>query len=472
MASKPIFEALYEGTRGGGKTDTLIMDFCQDVDRGFGAEWQGILFRQTFPQLQDVIAKSKKWLPQIWPGAQYNEAFHHWRFPGGELLLFRQFKREDDYWNYHGHAYPWIGWEELTTWPSPAGYKRMMSTCRSSHAEVARRARVRSTTNPYGPGHNWVKHRFRLPASRGKLIKDSLDDDGRPEPTRVAINGNIHENKILLRADPDYIQRLRSSARNAAELAAWIDGSWDIVAGGMLDDVWDPKVHVLEQFRIPASWRIDRSFDWGSTRPFSVGWWAVSDGSDVRLADGRVRATVRGDLFRIGEWYGWNGKPNEGLRMLATDIARGVVERELAWGIRTRVRPGPADSSIFDAENGNCIAVDMARPVRLKDGSQHKGVQWVKADKSPGSRKAGWEQLRIALRNAKPPEHGGPREQPGLYVFSNCEQFQRTVPVLPRDDKDPEDVDSDAEDHVGDEVRYRVRQMNLALGGGRTIGSH
>lgn len=471
LASKPIFEVLYEGTRGPGKTDALIMDFCQDVGKGFGSDWKGVLFRRTFPELGDVIAKSKKWIPQIWPRARFNEAAHTWSWPTGEMLLLRHFKRDDDYWSYHGHAYPWIGWEELTTWAMPGGFLRMQSCCRSTNPLVARRARVRSTTNPYGPGHNWVKHRYRLPAWRSRPICDAVGDDGKPEPPRMAIHGNIRENQILLKADPSYIDRIRAAARNKAELAAWLDGSWDIVAGGMFDDMFDARVHVVAPFRIPHSWRIDRSFDWGSSAPFSVGWWAQSDGGDVRLADGRVRSTVRGDLFRIAEWYGWNGKPNEGSRMLASKIAEGIVEREKAMGLLGRVKAGPADGSIFDSENGNCIAVDMLKRVRLRDGSEHRGVQWVRADKSPGSRKAGWEKVREALNNALPNEDGSPRERPGLYVFKTCDQWQRTVPVLPRDDKDPDDVDTDAEDHIADETRYRVYQM-VGLKTGRTVGGH
>ena len=464
----PVFELLYEGTRGPGKTDALIMDFCRDVGHGLGAAWKGVLFRQTYPQLQDVITKTKKWIPQIWPNARYNEGEHFWRWPEGEMLLLRHFQRDDDYWNFHGHEYPWIGWEELCNWPSDAGYKRMMSCCRSSHPGVPKR--LRSTTNPYGPGHNWVKMRFRLPAWRSVPILDSLDDEGRPEPPRMAIHGYLRENLRLLEADPEYINRIAAAARNDAERRAWLHGDWDIVAGGMLDDVWDEKHNVVEHFKIPSSWYINRSFDWGSSKPFSVGWWARSDGSDVKMPDGSWRATVRGDLFRIAEWYGWNGKPNEGLRMLASEIARGIVEREVRMGLQGRVSPGPADSSIYDAENGNCIATDMERPVRLEDGRQYSGVFWERADKSPGSRKTGWDQLRQALRNARPENPGQPREAPGLFVFRGCDQFRRTMPVLPRDSKDPDDVDTTAEDHIADEVRYRVRQMGDIGGGGRAVG--
>jgi len=178
LSAKHIFEVLYEGTRGPGKTDTLIMDFYSDVGKGYGAAWKGILFRQTYKQLADVIAKTKKWFHLVCPEAKYNSSEHYWTFPGGEMLLLRQFLREDDYWNYHGHEYPWVGWEELCNWHNLGGYMRMMSTCRSSHPEVAKIIRYRSTTNPYGPGHNVVKHRFNLPGSRGIVNWNPIDEEG------------------------------------------------------------------------------------------------------------------------------------------------------------------------------------------------------------------------------------------------------------------------------------------------------
>jgi hypothetical protein len=220
---------LYEGTRGPGKTDALIMDFCKEIGKGYGSDWTGILFRQTFPQLKDVIKKAQKWIPQIWPAAKYNATHHYWRWPTGETLYFSQFDKEDDYWNYHGHEYPWIGWEELCNWASLNGYKKMFSCCRSSNPAVP--TRIRSTANPYGPGHNAVKHRFKLPEYRFTPITDSLDKDGNLEPPRVAIFGHIFENKILLEATPNYVTNIVAAARNEAERRAWLFGDWDIVSG-------------------------------------------------------------------------------------------------------------------------------------------------------------------------------------------------------------------------------------------------
>ena len=268
---------------------------------------------------------------------------------------------------------------------------------------------------------------------------------------------------------------ITASASNEAMARAWLDGSWDFVAGGMFDDVWDQKRNVVPSFKIPSSWRLDRSFDWGSSAPFSVGWWAQSDGSDLELDDGRVVSTVRGDLFRVREWYGWTGRPNEGKRMLAVDVAKGIVEREILWGWRTqdtcRVKAGPADSAIYTVENGVCIAHDMLSPVRL-DGQIYKGVSWTPADKRPGSRKLGWEMMRKLIRNAQPnPE--GPRELPGLFVVEReCKQFLRTVVSLSRDEKDLDDVDDKAEDHIGDETRYRVRAVGSGARSGSAVGMY
>lgn len=468
------FEVLYEGTRGPGKTDSLIMDFRQFVGLGFGAEWKGILFRQTYKQLGDVITKTKKWFHQIDPGAKFNTGDSYWEWSTGERLLLRHFDKEDDYWNYHGHEYPWIAWEELCNWHTLNGYKRMQSCCRSSNKRVPRR--YRATTNPYGPGHNAVKARFRLPLAPGrivgKLIDDAVDDEGKLERPRRAIRGSLQENKILLAADPGYVQTLRSAARNKTELKAWLHGSWDIVSGGMIDDIWDPRVHVIKPFDIPPSWYINRSFDWGSSKPFSVGWWAESDGTDYKTKDGNWRSTVRGDLFRINEWYGWNGKPNEGSQELAVNIAKGIIEREKKWDLYGRVKAGPADNSINDMENGVSIAVDMMKPVRLGSGEQVNGIFWTLSDKRSGSRKSGWEQLRMMLQHAKRSKEGIPREKPGLFIFNNCEHWVRTVPVLPRDQKDPDDVDTDSEDHVADETRYRIRAQYAKVSSGGSTGGY
>lgn len=472
----PLFEVLIHGSRGGGKTDSLLMRFAQHVGIGYGASWRGIIFRQTYAQLADVVAKSERWFRQLFPSASFNRQRMAWEWPTGEVLFLRYMKNPDDYWGYHGHEYPFIGWEELTNWANDRCYKTMISCCRSTNPNVPRM--ICSTTNPYGAGHDWVKQRFRLYGKWWEtiVILDSRDERGQLEPPRCAIHSHMSENRALMEADPSYPQKIAAAAQNSAMAEAWGSGSWAFVAGGMFSDVWSNTHNVVERFAVPSTWRIDRSFDWGSSAPFSVGWWAESDGSDLRFPSGRRMATVRGDLFRVREWYGWTGRANEGLRLQATDISAGIVEREVAWGWRrgdhTIVRTGVADSAIFAVEDGNCIATNMQRPVRFSDGSVYRGITWNPSDKSAGSRKNGWALMRQMMRAAWP-KKGLPREEPGLFVVGEeCPQFLRTVLSLPREEKDLDDIDTDAEDHIADETRYRVRAAGRRLSTGTTTGMY
>ena len=146
--------------------------------------------------------------------------------------------------------------------------------------------------------------------------------------------------------------------------------------------------------------------------------------------------------------------------MLASQVTKGIIKKEISLGIRGLVKPGPADSSIFDSVNGNCIATDMGKKIRI-DNKEHKGIKWLRANKAPGTRKAGLEIMREYIADAQPtPE--GPRENPGLFVFNTCKDgFVRTVPTIPRSSKDPDDVDTDAEDHVTDEVRYMLSLIHI-----------
>jgi hypothetical protein len=456
--SCPHFEVLYEGTRGPGKTDALLMDFAQHVGQGFGPDWRGVIFRREYKELGDVINKSKRWFRQMFPGARFLETDSKlkWVFRDGEELLFRFAKTEDDYWDYHGHEYPFIAWEELTNWPSLDLYLKMMSVCRSTNPYTPRK--YRSTANPYGPGHNQVKARFIDPAPAGVPIRESFTDpvSGRElTRSRVRIHGSIWENKILLENDPEYLQTLLA-IRDKNLRKAWLYGNWDVIAGGAVDDVWDRDVHVVQPFSIPSSWYVDRSFDWGSTKPFSVGWWAESDGTPVELADGRRKTYPRGWLFRIGEWYGWNGTPNEGLRLTDQAIGQGIREHEEhlreALGVQ-RISPGPADSSIFDADPGkDSIAHGINAGYHGKNTLANRNI-FVEADKRPGSRVRRLQALRRRLEVAMDERP----EEPGLTIFDTCtDGFLRTVPVLPRDTRNPEDVDTNAEDHAYDEVGYRL----------------
>lgn len=418
-------------------TDAMLMSFAQYCGRGYGDYMRGIIFRRNYKHLDDIISKSKRWFnksaqqPRFLAGSSSLK----WVWPTGEELLLRAFENEEDYWSYHGHEYPFIGWEELTSWPNINCYESMKSCNRSSFQGTARLPHlprlIRSSTNPYGVGHSWVKSYFIDPAPYGKIIQDKEGNQ------RCALFGSVKENPFL---GEEYIKTLESIT-DANKRKAWLEGSWDITSGGMFDDLWDSTKHVIEPFEIPFSWRITRSFDWGSSKPFSVGWWAVSDGTEATLKDGRKIAFPRKTMFRIGEWYGSDGRPNEGLRMPAKVVAQGINIRETQMRIQNRVQPGPADSAIYAVTDEASIGQNM----------EAEGVFWTPADKRPGSRKNGWELMRDRLDAVAKAE-----DKPGMYVFSTCRDFIRTVPSIARDTRDPDDVNTDAEDHIADDCRYMV----------------
>ena len=331
----------------------------------------------------------------------------------------------------------WVGADEVGNYPTPLALDKIRACLRSPHGVPCY---FRGSANPGGVGHNWLKARYIDPAP--PMIPFATTDTIAGETITVKrcyIPATLDDNPMLITNDPQYWQRVVAAAGgNEALVKAWRLGLWDIVAGGYFDDLWNANIHILEPFDIPKTWRIRRAFDWGSSKPFSVGWWAHSDGG-APGPDGKKYP--KGTRFRCMELYGWDGKhPNEGLRLTNTEIARRIKAVEDDSLYKGRLQPGPADSQIFDVVNGTSIADEMARV----------GIRWQVAQKGPGSRRQGWQLLRQMLKASTT----WPMEEPGVFVFSTCRQFIRTFPVLPRDPTNADDVDSSSEDHIGDETRY------------------
>jgi hypothetical protein len=423
----PADEIFYGGARGGGKSHGVLLDFAAHAFK-YGEHVNGVLFRRTYPELEDLQTKANKMYPYL--GAIWRAQARTWLFPSGASMKMRFLANEETANNYIGHEYTWMGFDQLDSWPKQTTVDKLKANLRNPHGI---KSRMVSTGNPGGVGHNWIKARYIDPCKPRKLITNGTSQ------IKCFIPATVYDNKILLDSDPTYIDRLKESGPEWL-VRAWLHGDWDIVAGGMFDDVWKRDTHVIEPFEIPKSWRVDRSFDWGSSAPFSVQWWAESDGTPA--PNGEVYP--RGTLFHIAEWYGYNGTPNEGIKMLASEIARGIIDIEKK--MNRRVSPAGADPSIFATSNGTSIADEMARV----------GVRWEKAD---NARKAGWEKLRRLMKASLKDR----MEEAGLFVFSTCRNFIRTVPSLPRDSRDMEDLDTSTEDHIADACRYRIMRVTSRL---------
>jgi hypothetical protein len=434
----PYWEVLYEGTRGPGKTDALIIDFLQGVGKGFGAAYRGILFRESFPQLSDVISRTKKYYTQLYPDAKFlgSNGVNKWVFPDGEELLFRHMKRADDYWNYHGHEYPWIGWEELTNWPTIECYDSMKACNRCSVIGVP--IKYRATCNPWGAGHSWVKRYFIDPGAPCTKI---INDAGQ---VRMRIHGSIKENRILLKAQPEYMDHL-NSIENPQKRAAWLEGSWDIAAGGFFDGVWDPAKHIIKPFAIPKGWKYIVGFDWGSQKPGSLGIWVKSDGKV--LPDGRK--FPRGSIIRVNEWY-IAERDNKG--MTIADKGLRLDNEKMAIGIWERTKDLNVSQWIADP----AIFRDQSGPSIMKQFNKIKRLPFKPAD---NERIPGWQSMVGLMSEAKKDIP----ESPGLWVFDSCRDWIRTVPTLMRDEKNIEDIGTDSEDHIADETRYVCQTVRAPM---------
>lgn len=415
-----MFEAVYGGARGGGKTDAAIGDFALHALR-YGAAARGLFVRRTRVALEPTIARARQIYRPL--GASWREQKSRFDFANGAVLYFRYLERDGDADNYQGHDYTRLYVEELTQFSSPAPVERLKATLRSAAGAPTG---FRATCNPGGPGHAWVKARHIDP---GPWIivaerRTSPFDGSELELGRVFIPARLSDNRQLLQHDPLYVARLQQSGSKAL-VRAWLEGDWNAVEGAFFD-AWS-AANIIDPFAVPAEWLRFRSFDWGSARPFSVGWWAVADGSTH---------LPRGALVRYREWYGSSGKPNEGLKLTAEQVAHGIAQRSPTT---ERYAYSVADPAVFAADGGPSIAERMALA----------GVNFVPADNrrvGRGGAMGGWDQMRARIR--------GDDDGPQLFVFSTCRDFIRTVPSLQHDPVRAEDLDTAAEDHVADEARY------------------
>lgn len=431
--SRPEYEVLYGGAAGGGKSDALLIDASRQTEV---PNYKALILRKTYPQLQELIERSRWLYGRIFPNAKYNASEHIWRFPKGSIVRFGSMQHPQDRINYQGQQYDVICFDEATHFTSD---EIEFLKSRNRPAGPGTRVYMRYATNPGGIGHVYFKRRFVDPAPPGTRIVQPIQvrsPDGsetRYELDRIFIPSTVFDNEALLRNDPLYVANLMALPEQ--QRRQLLEGSWDYYQGQVFSE-WrnDPGhykdqrwTHVIEPFPIPNWWKIWRGLDWGYERPFSVGWYAI-DG------DGR--------MYRIREYYGTNGQPNRGLRMTPDAVAEKIreIERDDP-NLKGRSIIGIADPAVMHGQTGPDTTVEalMAR----------RGVHWL-----PGNhdRFQGLMQCHYRLSF-------GTDGRPLFYVFNTCRNFIELMPALMYDERNPEDVDTDMEDHIYDEWRY-VCQAN------------
>jgi hypothetical protein len=405
-------EVLFGGAAGGGKSYAQLIDALL-----FALKYQGsrqLILRRTFPELRrSLMQVSLTLFPREF--CTYNDSKKQWSIKGGSIIEFGYCDSESDVTQYQSAEYDCIRFDELTHF-TEFMYTYLISRIRGVNPFPKQ---IKSSTNPGGIGHAWVKARFIDGHDPGIPWTDDL---GR---TRIFIPAKVQENRFLMESDPKYLQRLEQLPENQRK--ALLHGEWDIFEGQFFsefrnntDGYLDRKhTHVCEPFPIPRTWTRYRSFDWGFSKPFSVQWWAV-DQDD------------RAFLYR--EWYGCSGEPDVGLRITPDQVARKIVEIEKELEPDGIYIDGIADPAIWDVQTGESIAETMAKA----------GVHFRKGD---NKRLSGWMQVRERL---KFDEDG----MAAIFVFKTCPHAIRTIPMQVHDAHKPEDLDTKLEDHACDSMRY------------------
>ncbi len=443
FVSSQAYEVLYHGTRGPGKTMALLLSFLSQVDKGHEETYTGIIFRRRYKELYDMQINFTEKLSSIYGKKLQYSKKGFFKLPTGESLRLAHAEHDDHYWNFHGQQYAFLGFDELTSWKNLNLYEKLKSICRSANPDI--QTRVRATTNSLGPGHSAVKQYFRIDEVNPGII---FEDDG---TTRMHVWGEISENKHII-TDKNYLRYLASS-RNPNILKSWFLGSWNILAGGALSDVWRPEHQIVRPFKIPKTWSVYRTCDWGSARPFCVHHIAISDGSNYLDARGKSIETRNKDYFVINEVYGDGGEFNVGTKETPREVCKRVLREEKRlkdqFGVQ-KIYAGAADSSMWSVTGERSVA-ELLKP-----------LSFVPAKKTENSRVVGLEHFRNRLLDACPDKYGR-REGSGIFFFSGLKHTLRTLPELPRDEKNPEDVDTESEDHAYDSLRYFIHSRGAIV---------
>jgi len=330
------FEVLFSGGRAPGKSDALMMDALRYC--GF-KEFRGLVIRKAMKELRDLIKRAKELYPLCYPGTKWKEQEKLFVFPSGATVEFGYCDHEDDVEQYKGQEYSWLGIDELTEINKEETYEKLIMSVRKK--TLSFKTYVRATTNPNGPGKNWVKKRF---IDKGRMnstitIETHIKQlDKKIKTTRKWIHGTVFDNPKIVNENPEYIAML-ANIDNEILKKQWLEGDWDS-ADGLAFDEFERKVHVIEPFDIPPSWHRFRACDWGfKTKAVNL-WFAIDFEGTIYV----YREFTAGGQTPRGAMHAKTfGAELKRIEEEAGEIVRYGILDASAWSQRGEDAPPPAE---------------------------------------------------------------------------------------------------------------------------------
>ena len=395
------FETLFGGAAGGGKSYGQLVDallYALEYPKS-----KQIIFRRTFPDLEkSLIRVSLGFYPK--EVARYNTSKHTCKFASGSIIDFGYIDSENDVYQYQSAEYDVIRFDELTHF-TEFMYIYLISRCRGANNYPKG---IKSSTNPGGVGHSWVKERFIDIGEPNKVHNITLETG--EITTRIFIPSLVQDNLFLLEKDPDYVRRLDNLPEKERKALKY--GDWDIFEGQFFTE-FNRNIHVCSPFVIPSDWKIYRTRDYGLDK-CAVLWIAMSWSMDIYI----FKELHKSDLIVSEAAKQINDMTTE---KITTDYAPPDL-----WNRNKDTGKSTAD--IF-AENGQYL---------------------TKAD---NNRVTGWLAVHEWLKVFKD-EQGVKTSK--LHIFSNCVNLIKYLPSLQHDEKNPNDVATEPHEptHITDALRY------------------
>lgn len=433
----------YGGAAGGGKSDAMVMGAIIAA-----CTYEGIAvgyFRRKFTQLEGAggaIWRSTQLLgPLVEAGlVKWNGGLYRWTFWNGSVIQFAHLQHEHDVQNYQSQQFDVICFDEATHF-TRFQYRYMLSRNRSNTKNMPRPF-IMMGTNPGGVGHTWFKDEF-VRCGEPETVHRVEVEPGKFEE-HMFIPAKLSDNHALEERDPEYRQNLENQPEHIRRQL--LEGDWDAVDGVAFPE-FRRDVHIVQPFEIPSEWLRFRALDWGYAKPYSIGWYAID-------YDGR--------LIKYRELYGYGGQADKGSKEDPADVAKKIWELEHVrdengvWH-HENIVDAVADDAIFGGKQDNSKDIAEQFADKFLELDKEHGTYtrlWRRVGKGPRSRISG--RLEVHHRLKIPVDEEGKRtgEWPMLVFFPSCAHTVRTMPELLNDDNNPEDIDTDMEDHAYDQVRY------------------
>lgn len=401
------FETLFGGAAGGGKSYGQLVDgllYALKYKKS-----KQIIFRSTFADLEKSLIRVSL---DIYPLsiADYNSSKHTWKFNNGSIIDFGYIQYEKDVYQYQSAEYDVIRFDELTHF-TEFMYTYMISRCRGANPYPKR---IKSSTNPGGVGHSWVKERF-IDIGEPNTIHTCKLETGE-EVTRIFIPSLVTDNKFMLEYDPDYIKRL--DALPEKERKALKYGDWDIY-DGMFFPEFKRRIHVIKPFQIPEHWNRYIAMDYGLDM-FAVLFIAI---------DTKGKAYVYNEIHKSN---------------LIVSEARQTL-KSIMRHYKYKYIYAPPDLWNRNRDTGKSTA----------ELFWEGGLDLTKAS---NNRIAGWLNVKewLKIRKVRNEQTGELYEDSDLKIFSNCINLIKYLPQLQHDEKEPNDVATEPHEptHITDALRY------------------